>query len=161
MSVKQALSITKAEKRHEFMLSVMEDRASNYDNYQLERFSKYSPEKKGSYPWLYMRKIEHKLMQGCKHEDKFKAISQQLKVLDDKRYELEEKERQAKWEQWERKFKEKERERLDKVLRPVSKQTSKSIDEFLEEGLTTLKVRWEGNDFSTKYYFVPVTNGTA
>jgi hypothetical protein len=39
----------------------------------------------------------------------------------------------------------------------VSKNTSKSIDEFLEENLTILKVRREGADMGTKYYFVPVT----
>jgi hypothetical protein len=40
----------------------------------------------------------------------------------------------------------------------VSKNVSKSIDEFLGEGFLTLKVSREGADMGTKYYFVPVTS---
>jgi hypothetical protein len=40
----------------------------------------------------------------------------------------------------------------------VSSNVSKQIDGFLEEGLMTLKVSREGNDFGTKYYFIPVQN---
>jgi hypothetical protein len=41
---------------------------------------------------------------------------------------------------------------------PVSKNNSKTIDEFLAEGFLTLKVSREGADMGTKYYFVPVQN---
>lgn len=77
--LRQAVSIAKAEKRHEFMLSIMEDRAKNYDKYYLERFSKYSPGVKAAYTWIYKRGTEHVLMKGCKHEDRHKAVRQQLK----------------------------------------------------------------------------------
>jgi hypothetical protein len=40
----------------------------------------------------------------------------------------------------------------------VSKNTSKTIDEFIENKFLVLKVSREGADMGTKYYFVPVTN---
>lgn len=40
---------------------------------------------------------------------------------------------------------------------PVSRNVSKIIDEYLEEGFTVIRVRREGSDRNnTKYYFTPV-----
>jgi hypothetical protein len=70
--IKKALEISEIEKRHDYMLSVINGRIENASKYERERFTKYgksrwSRTKRDYYNSRYFP-TERKILKGCKHE---------------------------------------------------------------------------------------------
>jgi hypothetical protein len=88
--LKQVAAIPRLEKRHDAMLSIMEDRLTNHDRIQHERIPKYSWKDISSryhtkenllIKSSFLMMSEKVIMEGCKHKDRRKAIAEQRKAL--------------------------------------------------------------------------------
>jgi hypothetical protein len=86
--LKQVAAIPKLEKRHELMLSIIEERLANHERYRSERIPRYSwdesvglqtKENVSSMPFALMS--EKVIMKGCQHKNRRDTVAAQREAL--------------------------------------------------------------------------------